>query len=303
MNPATAIRVAIIGTGNIGTDLCYRMIRDIRFDVVALIGRRPDSPGLEMFKGEVPKLLSNGIDGLKEILENVDGIFDASSAFEHKKHWDEIKNSNKWVMDLTPSKIGEPMVPALINKVPSMKLQKVQASNYSMVTCGGQSSAPLLFAISEASRDICEVEVSSSIAALSAGPATRLNIDQYIESTEGLAKIITGCRNSKAILVLNPADPPVFMRTTVSVSAKFCDLERAKATTQTLIKEVQKYVPGYELVVEPHFQSREVISSTIKVRGAGFVLPEYSGNLDIINSAAVETAALHAKSLSSESTL
>jgi acetaldehyde dehydrogenase (acetylating) len=166
-----------------------------------------------------------------------------------------------------------------------------------MVTCGGQSSAPLLYALASASVGIIDVEVSSSIAALSAGPATRLNIDPYIESTEELITLITGCKKVKAILVLNPSEPPVFMRTTVNISAKFCDLDRANAITQSLIKDVQKYVPGYELVVEPYLQSKNTVSATVKVKGAGFVLPEYAGNLDIINSAAVETAALHARAM------
>ena len=287
------IRIAIIGTGNIGTDLCYRMLRDSRFKVVALVGRRGDSPGLNMFKNEVDHLVSNGIEGLVPFLDEIDGAFDATSAFDHKKHWDLLAKGQKWVMDLTPSKIGLPLVPVLMNKVPVMSLQNNFSSNYSMVTCGGQSSAPILFAIASASSGIREVEVSSSIAALSAGPATRLNIDQYIESTEGLAALISGCDKVKAVLVLNPAEPPVMMRTTVNISADFCDLEQAKATALNVVAEVQKYVPGYEVVVEPHIQTLNTISATVKVTGAGYVLPEYAGNLDIINSAAVETAVLH----------
>ena len=162
-----------------------------------------------------------------------------------------------------------------------------------MVTCGGQSSAPLLYAISSNSVGIKEVEISSSIAALSAGPATRLNIDQYIDSTEALSSLISGCKNVKAILVLNPAEPPVMMRTTVNISVESCDVERAKLSARSIINSVQRYVPGYELVVEPHLQSQDTISATVKVTGAGYVLPEYAGNLDIINSAAVETAVLH----------
>jgi acetaldehyde dehydrogenase len=196
-------------------------------------------------------------------------------------------------MDLTPSKVGRPLVPVLLNKVDSMKLQLNQSSNYSMVTCGGQSSAPVLYAISTSSSNITQVEVSSSIAALSAGPATRLNIDQYIESTEGLATLITGCSDTKAILVLNPAEPPVMMRTTVNVSADGCNLDAAILRTREVVKEVQQYVPGYELVVEPYLLTPNTVSVTVKVTGAGYVLPEYAGNLDIINSAAVETAFIH----------
>jgi len=293
MSISSPIRVAIIGTGNIGTDLCYRMLRDSRFEVVALVGRRADSPGLQMFNNQVRHLIPNGIEGLQPILNQIDGAFDATSAFDHKEHWDILANSQKWVMDLTPSKIGQPIVPVLMDKVASMSLQSNPASNYSMVTCGGQSSAPMLYAISSNSVGIREVEISSSIAALSAGPATRLNIDQYIDSTEALGSLISGCNNVKAILVLNPAEPPVMMRTTVNISVESCDVERAKISAHSIIAEVQRYVPGYELVVEPHLQSQNTISATVKVTGAGYVLPEYAGNLDIINSAAVETAVLH----------
>lgn len=293
MSSLKRIRVAIIGTGNIGTDLCYRMLRDPRFEVVALVGRRPDSPGLQMFDNQLKYLISTGIDGLIPFLEEIDGAFDATSAFDHKEHWELLADSRKWMLDLTPSKIGRPIVPVLLGKIPSMSLQSDFSSNYSMVTCGGQSSAPLLYAISSNSKGIKEVEISSSIAALSAGPATRLNIDQYIDSTEGLSSLISGCKNVKAILVLNPAEPPVMMRTTVNISVDSCDVEGAKLSARAIIKEVQKYVPGYELVVEPHLQAQNTISATVKVTGAGFVLPEYAGNLDIINSAAVETAVLH----------
>ena len=293
MKTLTPIRVAIIGTGNIGTDLCYRMLQDSRFEVVALVGRRSDSPGLQMFKNQVKYLIHNGIEGLIPFIDEFDGAFDATSAFDHKEHWDVLANSKKWVMDLTPSKIGQPLVPVLMNRIPSMALQINNASNYSMVTCGGQSSAPILYAMSMASIGIKEVEISSSIAALSAGPATRLNIDQYIDSTESLASQISGCESVKAILVLNPAEPPVMMRTTVNIFAKTFDIDKAKLLANTIVEEVQKYVPGYEMVVEPYLQSQNTISATVKVTGAGYVLPEYAGNLDIINSAAVETAVLH----------
>lgn len=293
MDVARPIRVAIIGTGNIGTDLCYRMLQDKRFEVVALVGRRIDSPGLKMFQSQVKYLIAGGMEGLLPFVDELDGAFDATSAFDHMPHWEALREANKWVVDLTPSKIGQPIVPVLIEKISAMSLPATYSTNYSMVTCGGQSSAPILFAVANASKKITEVEVSSSIAALSAGPATRLNIDQYIESTEGLISIVTGCVNVKAILVLNPAEPPVMMRTTINITAESCDLQLAQSNARTIVQEVQKYIPGYEMVVEPHLQSPHTISATVKVTGAGYVLPEYAGNLDIINSAAVEIASLH----------
>jgi acetaldehyde dehydrogenase len=269
------------------------MLLDPRFEVIALVGRRPESPGLKMFEGKVKYLLSSGIEELIPLLDQIDGAFDATSAFDHESHWGLLSKFNKWVIDLTPSKIGVPIVPVLTNKISKMNVSKNYATNYSMVTCGGQSSAPLLYAIATASSGIKEVEISSSIAALSAGPATRLNIDQYIDTTEGLASQITGCRKVKAILVLNPAEPPIMMRTTVSLVVEKYDLELANRIAAEVVAEVKQYVPGYELSVAPFIQSPNTISATVKVRGAGYVLPEYAGNLDIINSAAVELAVMH----------
>jgi len=287
------IRVAIIGTGNIGTDLCARMLRDSQFEVVAFVGRRSDSPGLEMFKGEVPHLLSNGIEDLVLIADQFEGFFDATSAFDHQRHWSELQPLGKWTIDLTPSQVGAPMVPELIGAMPQFSLNQNQSANYSMVTCGGQSSAPLIFAMSRHSKGITEVEVSSSIASKSAGPATRKNIDQYVQSTENLVSLISGCNSVKAILVLNPSEPPVMMRTTVQMKVVSCDLEAIRNEVQKVVERIQKYVPGYNLVVEPHFSIANVVTGTVKVTGAGYVLPEYAGNLDIINAAAVETARRH----------
>ena len=204
------IRVAIIGTGNIGTDLCARMLLDDSFDVRALAGRRNDSPGLAMFKGKVPHLISNGIEGLRNIIDEIDGVFDATSAFDHKAHWLELGSRGKWMIDLTPSQIGSPLVPELLGKNLDMQISLDVVANYSMVTCGGQSSAPLVHAIAAHSLGISEVEVSSSIAALSAGPATRRNIDQYVQSTENLVQLISGCEKARPAFSLESALPPTF---------------------------------------------------------------------------------------------
>ena len=271
------------------------MLRDPQFDVVAFAGRRPDSPGLEMFRGKVPHLLPNGIEDLVLLADQFDGFFDATSAFDHQRHWSQLEPLGKWAIDLTPSQVGAPMVPELIAAMSKFSLNENQATNYSMVTCGGQSSAPLIYAMSRYSKGITEVEVSSSIASKSAGPATRKNIDQYVQSTENLVSLISGCNSVKAILVLNPAEPPVMMRTTVQMKVDSCDLEATRNEVQQVITRIQKYVPGYNLVVEPHFSIPNVVTGTVKVTGAGYVLPEYAGNLDIINAAAVETARKHSE--------
>jgi acetaldehyde dehydrogenase (acetylating) len=287
------IRVAVVGTGNIGTDLCERLLLDKRFIVVAFIGRRADSKGLLRFKGRVHHLLHDGIRSLRAIGGTVDGIFDATSAYDHPSHWEECIKLGIWAIDLTPSKIGIPMVPTLIGRSNKFQVQNSKSANYSMVTCGGQSSAPVIFAFSKYSKGLREVEVSSSIASLSAGPATRLNIDEYINSTENLTTLISGIEKSKAILVINPSTPPVMMRTTVQMLVKRANLDGIRVELEELVKEIRRFVPGYEISVAPHFSSKGVLSATIKITGAGHYLPSYAGNLDIINAAAVETANLH----------
>jgi len=287
------IKVAIIGTGNIGTDLCERLLADHRFDVVALIGRRADSEGLMRFKGRVDHLLHDGAKSLASIVGNLDGVFDATSAFDHQEHWTICKENSVWMIDLTPSKIGDPMVPSLIEKSEVFNIKSQKVANYSMVTCGGQSSAALIYSFSKHSKNIQEIEISSSIASLSAGPATRRNIDQYISSTEDLGTRISGSEKVKAILVVNPSTPPVMMRTTVQMKVDEANLPLVVNELNSLVEIIQKYVPGYEVTIEPLLSPEMILSATVRVIGSGYYLPNYAGNLDIINAAAVETASLH----------
>lgn len=289
------IRVAIIGTGNIGTDLCERLLKDPRYAVVAFVGRRLDSAGLARMHDRVPYVLDTGIDSLEEIWDQIDGVFDATSAAAHPSNWALAQSHNKWMIDLTPSRIGTPLVPVLIDRSPTMKIFDQNVANYSMVTCGGQSSAPLIYAITKYAKSVEEVEISASIASLSAGPATRNNIDEYIDATENMAILLTGCNSVKSILVLNPAEPPVMMRTTVHVRAANFDLPSIQKESRDLVERVKKYVPGYDLVVEPHMSGSGQLSATVKVSGSGYFLPDYAGNLDIINAAAVETALQHVR--------
>lgn len=287
------IKVAIIGTGNIGTDLCERLLKDHRFHVVAMIGRRADSDGLRRFKGKVENLFHNGAESLASIAGEIDGVFDATSAYDHLHHWNICLNNSVWMIDLTPSKVGNPMVPSLIGKLEGFNINSHRVANYSMVTCGGQSSAALVYAFTKHSKNIQEIEISSSIASLSAGPATRRNIDQYISSTEDLATRISATRKVKAILVINPSTPPVMMRTTVQMKVNEVNLPLVLDELNRLITLIQKYVPGYEITVEPLISPEMILSATVRVVGSGYFLPSYAGNLDIINAAAVETASLH----------
>jgi acetaldehyde dehydrogenase len=220
------IRVAIIGTGNIGTDLAERLLQDQDFDLTTIIGRSTTSSGLARFQGRIPNIGYEGIESLREFITEFDGVFDATSANAHKSHWEILDSNKKFAIDLTPSKIGIPTVPILYDLIESMRVRKGITRNYSMVTCGGQSSAPLIYAMTMAANTISSIEISSSISSKSAGPATRLNIDQYIDTTENLATLISGSKNTKAILVLNPAEPPVMMRTTVHLKGHGINIQR-----------------------------------------------------------------------------
>lgn len=288
------VRVAILGSGNIGSDLAERLLRSEDFELVAVAGRRPDSPGLRRLESRVRFLPHNGLRGLEDSIDEIDGFFDATSAADHRIHWQELSELKKWVIDLTPSKVGKATVPVLADAYPTLGYSQDKVANYSMVTCGGQSSAPLIAAMTEGSQVVTEVEVSSSISSDSAGPATRRNIDSYIDSTEGLASRISGAGFAKAMLVLNPANPPPLMRTTVTLSASAIDLEVVTQRLASYCAQIQNYVPGFRLAIEPHFVAHQVVSATVSVEGQGFFLPRHAGNLDIINSAAVEIARGHA---------
>lgn len=280
------MRVAIVGTGNIGIDLGEKILREPRLELIAMAGRRADSPGLKRFEGRVKYLTADGLDGLIPLMDEIDAIFDATSADSHREHWGVLEGLGKSVIDLTPSRIGAAYVPGVLGNdtQPNKPL-----NNFSMVTCGGQASTPMTAALAK-HFDVAEyVEVSSSIASLSAGPATRANIDDYIRATENAARLASGAPVAKAILVLNPVEPPTIMRTTVHIKGKLGDISRLEETVQLAAAKVQEYVPGFQVLVPPHQEGSDVLSVSIGVTGAGDYLPPYAGNLDIITAAAVKT--------------
>lgn len=278
--------IAILGSGNIGVDLAERILHSSEFEIAGLIGRRSDSPGLQRMADKGVPTFSGG---LEEFLDQgifVNGYFDATSAFDHVRHWHRIeRETGAWVIDLTPSRIGREVIPILDKSAIQIGGQR----NFNMVTCGGQSSSPVLAAMSAAADQVTSVEISSSIASDSAGPATRRNLDHYIEATEATAARLTGA-SSKAILVLNPALPQVMMRTSVTIEANNMNLKTAENNVNNMIDRVAADVPGYKLVLPPTEIALKVFLSTVSVEGAGHYLPKYSGNLDIINAAAIQTA-------------
>jgi acetaldehyde dehydrogenase len=289
------IKIAVLGSGNIGSDLAERLLIDNEFEVVALVGRNKNSKGLERFVGRVPLILSDGINGFKQYVSQIDGIFDATSAQSAAENWKMAHENNKWLIDLTPSKIGTPFVPIIAGIVPGIDLSEDYSHNYSMITCGGQASAPIINALTLQMKKINNIEVSSSIAAKSAGIATRLNMDQYVNTTEELISSITRCMDSKVILILNPSSPEVPMRTTITVNGTGTKLSTVARAVDVTIQTMKDFVPGYDLIGKVIELDPETYSVTIRVSGAGYFLPSFAGNLDIINAAAVATARMHAK--------
>jgi len=281
------MRAAIIGTGNIGIDLAEKILREDRLELVAIAGRRSDSPGLLRFDGRVSHLTASGLAGLEPYFDEIDIFFDASSADSHREHWDMLKSLGKYVVDLTPSRVGAAFVPGILNHENQPGKPEL---NMSMVTCGGQASSPISAALARHADVVDYIEVSSSIASLSAGPATRANIDDYIRATENAAQLASGAAVAKAILVLNPVEPPTIMRTTIHVKGKFGDLSGLEETVRAAVERVREYVPGYRLLVPPTRHAEDVLTVTVGVEGAGDYLPPYAGNLDIITAAAVKTA-------------
>ena len=284
------LKVAIIGSGNIGTDLLIKVLRSPYLECRVFISRRLSSAGML-------KALSLGIpvsaEGIDYIVNNptcCDLVFDATSANSHIEHAPILRKLNKRVIDLTPAKIG-------LMCVPSVNLAKaLNEFNVNMVTCGGQASIPVAYAIGQTQTGIDYIEVVSTIASRSAGPATRQNIDEYIKTTEDGLKEFSGATRTKAILNLNPAEPCVDMQTTIFAKVKNPDIPKLSKFFLRQVENIRKYVPGYEIILGPILENDRIVVMA-RVRGLGDYLPSYAGNLDIINCAAINTAEAYASVL------
>ena len=286
------LRVAFLGSGKIGIDLLIKAMRSNLLECVLVSGRNLESDGLKKSKSLGIPISDQGINSILNQKEDIDLVFDATSAMAHKEHWNSLQETNIRVIDMTPSGIGLPVVPAINSK------EILNHQNVNMITCGGQASLPIVHAVSKAQEGIHYIEIVSSIASKSAGPATRANIDEYIEATENGAKRFSNTTNSKVILILNPAEPPIFMQTSISFLTKGfkINLDKIKESTNNMISDIKKYVPGYELLVEPVIVGDDRLIVMIKVTGLGDYLPSYAGNLDIINCAAISVAESFSKS-------
>jgi len=279
------MNVAILGSGQIGTDLLIKLSKLSEFKVILVSGRRENSPGLRIAREMNIPTSTSGIDGILA-LNGLDVLIDCTSAADHILHWAALKNLEIHVLDMTPAKIGEVYIPNVLRTKSRVEQNYL---NLNLVTCGGQSSAPLVFALSKI-LDITRVEIASNIASLSAGPATRANIDEYIDTTEKVLAAVSGANETKAILVLNPAVPPITMQTTIYVDFESdADIENNVILDQInlVIRQMQTYVPGIRLLMRPVIAANRV-TITLQVKGNGDYLPSYSGNLDIINAAAIQ---------------
>lgn len=295
-------KVAIIGPGNIGTDLMIKIVRTSEvLEMSAMVGIDPQSDGLARARRMGFQTTAEGIEGLIKLpeWEEVKLIFDATSAGAHRHNWSFVQQyPDKRIIDLTPAAIGPYLVPP-VNFDANLDLK-----NVNMVTCGGQATIPIVAAVSKVAK-VHYGEIVASIASKSAGPGTRANIDEFTETTAAAIEAVGGAERGKAIIILNPAEPPLVMRDTVFTLSEMADQEAIRESIHQMVAEVQQYVPGYRLHQEVQFEEipaekavfiqglgkRHGLKTTVflQVVGAGHYLPEYAGNLDIMTSAALAT--------------
>lgn len=276
-------KVGIIGSGNIGTDLMYKIERSEFLEMSVMIGIDPESVGLKRAKDRGYEVIDNGIDGLIDKIDLADIYFDATTVKAHAHHNEILQAHGKKVIDLTPAAIGPFVVP------PANVEEHATATNVNMVTCGGQATIPIIHAINQI-YPVTYAEIVATVSSKSAGPGTRVNIDEFTRTTARGIEEIGGAEKGKAIIILNPAEPPMLMRDTIHVLLKEEGNERKIISAiEKMVKTVQEYVPGYRMRGEPLFKGKQV-SIFIEVEGAGDFFPPYSGNLDIMTAAATKMA-------------
>lgn len=282
------VKVGIIGTGNIGSDLLHKVLRSEVLECGIFTGRNKDSEGIRRAKElGVP----TSFESLKPIIENPDCceiVFDTTSAAYHLEHAVILKNLGKFTIDLTPSRIGMMCVPA-INLA-----EALEAENVNLITCGGQTLIPIAKAIMEVHPETKYIEVVGSIASKSAGSGTRANMEEYIQTTTDALKKFSGVPQAKAILILNPVEPPILMHNTLYALIPEPNIEALTKKLNEVVAAIQQYVPGYRLAIGPVAEKGK-ITITIEVVGRGDFLPAYAGNLDIITCAAIRVAEEYAK--------
>jgi len=284
----------LIGPGNIGTDLLAKLQRSPVLEPVWMVGIDPASDGLKKARELGIKTTAEGVDGLLPHVK-ADGIqiaFDATSAYAHAETSRKLTELGVMVIDLTPAAIGPFCVPPVNLQAHIGKREM----NVNMVTCGGQATIPMVFAVSRI-QAVDYAEIVATVSSRSAGPGTRKNIDEFTRTTSSAVAQIGGAKQGKAIIIINPAEPPLIMRDTVHCLVEGTPNEAAiTASVHEMVKEVQKYVPGYRLVNGPVFDGKRV-SIYLEVEGLGDYLPKYAGNLDIMTAAAARTAEMFAENI------
>ena len=291
------IKCALIGPGNIGTDLLAKLQRSPVLEPVWMVGIDPESDGLKRARELGLKTTAEGVDGLVPHMQadGVQIVFDATSAYVHAENSRKVNAQGALMIDLTPAAIGPYCVPPVNLKQHVGKKEM----NVNMVTCGGQATIPMVAAVSRV-QPVAYGEIVATVSSRSVGPGTRKNIDEFTRTTAGAVEKVGGAKKGKAIIIINPADPPLIMRDTVHClvdeSAGEPDREAITASIHQMLAEVQKYVPGYRLVNGPVFDGQR-ISVFLEVEGLGDYLPKYAGNLDIMTAAAARTAEMFAEEI------
>lgn len=289
------VKAAIIGSGNIGTDLMYKLERSEVIELTTMIGIDPESDGLKRAKERGYRVLANGIQGLVDNPDLAEIVFDATSAKTHVRHAKVLNELGKLAIDLTPAARGPFVSPAVNLGV------NLHARNVNMITCGGQATIPIVHAVNQVA-DVSYAEIVATISSESAGPGTRVNIDEFTITTRRGIEEVGGADCGKAIIILNPADPPILMRDTVYCEVKNMDQEAIHQSIYEMVRTVQQYVPGYRLKQEPLFEGNQV-TVFVEVEGAGDYFPNYAGNLDIMTAAATRVAEDFARNILNQATV
>jgi len=284
------LRAAIIGPGNIGIDLMKKISRSRNLQLVLMAGIVADSTGMKMAQEAGVDITAEGIQGVLAYhkARGIDIVFDATGAGAHLKHAPLLKEAGIFTVDLTPAAVGPYLVPAV-----NMNEDILKQPNVNMVTCGGQATVPIVHAINRVT-PVEYAEIISTISSRSAGPGTRQNIDEFTQTTRNAVEKVGGAAKGKTIIIINPAEPPILMRNTIYAKCDTDKIADILKSVEDMVEQLQQYVPGYRLKVPPYADGERVVTM-IEVTGAGDYLPKYSGNLDIITSAAVAVAERYAE--------
>lgn len=282
------LKVGILGTGNIGCDLLVKIQRSKYIECSAFMGRNLESKGMQFANKMGIYITDKSINALIDNPNLCDIVFDATTATAHLKNAPILKNMGKFAIDLTPSLVGKMCVP-IVNE-----LDCIKEPNINMITCGGQATVPIINAISKVVRNIDYIEIAAVISSSSAGLGTRANIDEFTQTTKMAIEEFSGVKNAKAIIILNPSEPPIMMHNTIYVQANNVNMDEVTKAVKITESKMQQYIKGYKVINEPVYQNGMIIVM-VQVEGNGDYLPKYSGNLDIITSSAVKVAEMYAQ--------